>query len=149
MSSRCHENVPLYKLPQISHCQGLHETDREPPLRGRVCQYRCLRSQGASDQSVWGVYGRIFSWRFQVDHGRPCTTSAAGVIADLVKSSFGSLRGLWSGCVGNNGDASLHGGYNDTIGGLVQSHREGGDGRANQREGWRGISSQSRSKIPP
>ncbi len=31
------------------------------------------------------------------NHRRPCPTSAAGDIADLVKSSFGGLRGLWSG----------------------------------------------------
>jgi hypothetical protein len=41
-----------------------------------------------------------FSWRFQWDHRRPCPTSAAGDIADLVKSSFGGLNGLWSGCLG-------------------------------------------------
>ncbi len=54
----------------------------------------------ASDQGVWGVYGSVFSWRFQWDHWQPCTISAAGVISDLVKSSFGGLRGLWSGGVG-------------------------------------------------
>jgi hypothetical protein len=42
----------------------------------------------------------VFSRRFQRDHRRPCPTSAAGVIADIVKSCFGGLRGLWSGCVG-------------------------------------------------
>ncbi len=58
-----------------------------------------LGTSGASDQGVWGVYGCVFSRRFQWDHRRPCPTSAAGVIADLVKSCFGGLRGLWSGCV--------------------------------------------------
>jgi hypothetical protein len=54
-------------------------------------------SSGASDQGVWGVYRCVLSWRFQWDHLRPCPTSVAGYIVDLVKSSFGSLRGLWSG----------------------------------------------------
>ncbi len=52
---------------------------------------------GASDQGVWGLYRCVLSWRFQWDHRRPCPTSAARDIADLVKSSFGCLRGLWSG----------------------------------------------------
>ncbi len=55
------------------------------------------RASGASDQSVWGLYRCEFSWRVKWDHRRPCPTSAAGDFADLVKSSFGSLRGLWSG----------------------------------------------------
>ncbi len=37
-----------------------------------------LAASGASDQDVWGVYGCIFSWRFQWHHQRPCPTSAAG-----------------------------------------------------------------------
>ncbi len=59
-----------------------------------------LGNSGASDQVVWGVYWCVFSRRFQWDHRRPCPTSAAGAITDLVKSCFGGLRGLWSGCVG-------------------------------------------------
>ncbi len=59
-----------------------------------------LWASGASDQGVWCVYGCFFSRQFQWDHRRPCPTSAAGVIADLVKSCFGGLRGLWWGCVG-------------------------------------------------
>jgi hypothetical protein len=54
----------------------------------------------ASDQGVWGVYRCIFLLRFKWDHLRPCPTSAAGYIVVLVKSSFGGLRGLWSGCLG-------------------------------------------------
>jgi hypothetical protein len=54
-------------------------------------------ASGASDQGVWGLYRSVLSWRFQWDHRRPCPTSAAGDIADLVKSSFGGLRDLWSG----------------------------------------------------
>jgi hypothetical protein len=46
-----------------------------------------LGASGVSDQGVWGVYRYIFSWR-------PCPTSAAGDIADFVKSSFGGLRDL-------------------------------------------------------
>ncbi len=57
-------------------------------------------TSGASYQGAWGVYGSVFSRQFQWDHRRPSPTSAAGVIADLVKSCFGGLRGLWSGCVG-------------------------------------------------
>ncbi len=56
-------------------------------------------ASGASDQGVWGVYRCVLSWRFQWDHRRPCPTSAAGYIDNLVKSSFGGLRGLWSGCL--------------------------------------------------
>ncbi len=56
-------------------------------------------ASGASDQGLWGLYRCVFSWRFQWDHRRPCPTSAAGDIADLVKSSFGGLRGLWPGCL--------------------------------------------------
>jgi hypothetical protein len=54
-------------------------------------------ASGASDQGVWGLYGCILPWRFQWDHRRPCPTLAAGEIANLVKSSFGGLWGLWSG----------------------------------------------------
>ncbi len=53
-------------------------------------------ASGASDQGVWGLYRCVLQRRFQWDHWRPCLTSAAEEIADLVKSSFGSLRGLWS-----------------------------------------------------
>jgi hypothetical protein len=53
-----------------------------------------LGASGVSDQGVWGVYRCVFSWRFQCDHWRPCPTSAAGDIADFVKSSFGGLRNL-------------------------------------------------------
>ncbi len=56
-------------------------------------------ASGASDQGVWGLYRCVLSWRFQWDHWRPCPTLAAGNIADLVKSSFGGLRDLWSGCL--------------------------------------------------
>ncbi len=59
-----------------------------------------LGASGVSDHGVWGIYGCVFSRRFQWDHRRPCPTTAAGVIADLVKSCFCGLRGLWSGCVG-------------------------------------------------
>ncbi len=55
-----------------------------------------LGTSGASDQGVWGLYECVFSRRFQWDHRRPCPTSAAGYIADLVKSTFGGLRDLWS-----------------------------------------------------
>ncbi len=51
-------------------------------------------ASGASDHGVWGLYRCVLSWR---DHRQPCPTSAAGDIADLVKSSFGGLSGLWSG----------------------------------------------------
>jgi hypothetical protein len=54
-------------------------------------------ASGASDQGVWGVYRCVLLWRFQWGH-RPETS--AGDIADLVKSSFGGLRGLWSVCLG-------------------------------------------------
>ncbi len=53
----------------------------------------------ASNQGVWGVYGCIFSRRFQWDHRGLCSTTAVGVIVDLVKSCFGGLRGLGSGCL--------------------------------------------------
>ncbi len=55
-----------------------------------------LGTSGASDQCVWGLYGCVFSRRFQWDHRRPCPTSAAGYIVDLIKSTFGGLRDLWS-----------------------------------------------------
>ncbi len=54
----------------------------------------------ASDQGVWGVYGCVFSRRFQWDHRGLCSTTAVGVIVDLVKSCLGGLRGLGSGCLG-------------------------------------------------
>ncbi len=54
-------------------------------------------ASGASDQGLWGVYRCILSWGFQWDNRRPCPTSVAGDIANLVKRSFGGLRGLWSG----------------------------------------------------
>ncbi len=57
-------------------------------------------ASGASDKGVWDVYRCVLSWRFQEDHRRPCPTSAAGYIVNLVKSSFGGLRGLWSGVYG-------------------------------------------------
>ncbi len=57
-------------------------------------------ASGASDQGVCCVYGCVYSRQFQWNHRRPCPTSAAGSIADLVKSCFGGLRALWSGCVG-------------------------------------------------
>jgi hypothetical protein len=50
-------------------------------------------TSGAFDQGVRGVYVCVFQGRSN-DHRRPCPTSAAGVIADLVKSCFGGLRGL-------------------------------------------------------
>ncbi len=59
----------------------------------------CVKMVSA-DQDVRGLYRCVFSWRFQWDHRRPCPTSTAGDIADLVKSSFGGLRDLWSGCLG-------------------------------------------------
>jgi hypothetical protein len=39
----------------------------------------CFGSLRASDRDVWGIYGCIFSWRFQwhYRHQRPCPTSAA------------------------------------------------------------------------
>ncbi len=49
-------------------------------------------ASGASDQGVWGLYMRIV----MAVSMRP----SAGDNADLVKSSFGGLRGLWSGCLG-------------------------------------------------
>ncbi len=55
---------------------------------------------GASDNGEWGVYGCFFSRRFQWHHRQMCPTSAAGDIAVLAWSSFGGLRGLWSGCLG-------------------------------------------------
>ncbi len=49
---------------------------------------------------LWCARVCIFWWQFHWDHRRPCPTLAAGDIANLVKSNFGRLRGLWSGCVG-------------------------------------------------
>ncbi len=57
---------------------------------GEVCVKMVSAASGSSDQGV-------LSWRFQWDHRRPCPTSAAGDIVDLVKSSFAGLRGLSSG----------------------------------------------------
>ncbi len=51
------------------------------------------------DYGVCGVYGRVFSWRFEWNYWRLCPTSAAGEIAVLVWSSFAasgtSNQGVW------------------------------------------------------
>ncbi len=65
-----------------------------------MCVKMVSAASRASDQDVWGLYRCIFSWWFQWDHRRPCPTSAAGDITNFVKSSFGGLRDLWSGCLG-------------------------------------------------
>jgi hypothetical protein len=60
----------------------------------------CWGPQGSLIRVCGVSYRCIFSWRFQWDHRRRCLTSAARDIADFVKSSFGGLRDLWSGCLG-------------------------------------------------
>ncbi len=65
----------------------------------------CWGPQGFSDQGVCGLYGCVFSRRFQWDHRQPCPTSAAGYIADLVEvllaASGTSDQGVWGvyGCI--------------------------------------------------
>ncbi len=70
-------------------------------------KYIVLAASGASDQSIWGVYECVFSWRFQWHYRLPCPTSVAGDIAVLVWSSYGGLMGLWSGLCGVYGCAFL------------------------------------------
>ncbi len=56
-------------------------------------------ASGDFAQSDWGVYGCPSSWRFQWHYQQPSTTSVAADIVVLVFTSFGGIRGLWSGCV--------------------------------------------------
>ncbi len=56
-----------------------------------------LADSGASYKGLWGVYRCAFSWQFYKHYRQSCSTSAAGDIAVLVWTSFGGLRGLWSG----------------------------------------------------
>ncbi len=87
-----------YKSPQYLTAAAL--SDRSI---WREKLYVCRNGVGGF-RGLWsgcvGLYRCVFLWRFQWDHRRPCPTSAAGDIADLVKSSFGGLRDLWSGCLG-------------------------------------------------
>ncbi len=72
------------------------KVERAPRWRGGCVNnmgVRGLRGLRGLWSGVWGVYGSIFSWRFQWDHRQPCLTSAAGDIADLVKSSFAGPQG--------------------------------------------------------
>jgi hypothetical protein len=39
ISGHCHENVPLHKSPEFPALNQFSLKYREPPLRGRVCQY--------------------------------------------------------------------------------------------------------------
>jgi hypothetical protein len=53
----------------------------------------CGGPQGPLNR-VCGVSMDVFFQGGSNDHRWPCLASAAGVIADLVKSCFGGLRGL-------------------------------------------------------
>ncbi len=86
LSINCH-NLSLQWLYETG--QFIWKVERAP-LRGEQPQGPLIR-----------VCGCIFSWPFQWDYRRPCPTSAARDITNLVlKSSVGGLRGLWSGSVG-------------------------------------------------
>ncbi len=80
-----------YKSPQYLTAAAL--LDR---LIWREKLYVCRNGFGGL-RGLWS--GCVGLWRLQWDHRRPCPTSAAGDITDLVKSSFGGLRDLWSGCL--------------------------------------------------
>ncbi len=46
---------------------------------------KCIAGdKGTSEQDVWDVHGRVFSWQFELNFLLPCPTSAAGDVAILV-----------------------------------------------------------------